>query len=628
MRARVLFEIAIAAALLTLAEYAWAQSRPAGDDFQINAYTPSEQRIGPAGVAMNETTGDFVLVWASFGQDGDGEGVFAKRYDRYATPQGTEFQVNTTTSGNQGSLPFSGMQLDVAMRDDGSFLVVWASAPVLGTSDVFARLYDSAGVATGPEILVNTYTSSNQERARVDYDAAGNFVVVWESDGQDGSASGIVGRRLDATGAPVGAEFQINTYTTSFQIRPDVAVVPDGSFVVSWSSQSATDPDDDSDVIVRRFAADATALSTEQVVPNVNDRVEVGLHIDNDATGRFLVSWLRSSTELTENGYFLRRLDFAGTPIGTDLPAGNAVAMEPDGEYVVADLWTSPGQEFLGQRFDTADQPLGPVFPLRSDLANLNFSFPSIDIDMNGNFVVAWDRDEKPQGGSGALDFEVAARRFCDPSDPTCDVCPGYDDTVDSDGDGTPDGCDPCTALSAAQQFTRINASVRYGGFDDLKDIPLKLNRVRMKGDLALPGLFAGFDPVADGARVRVESMSGGKVADFVLPGGSYSGGGTRGWRLNGTGTVWTYIDSTTDRINGFSKMSVKDRSNSAPGAVRVVVKAGGGIYGTDASFLPLTAIVLLGDQAAADSGQCGLASFDLAECDAHIPFGNMRCRR
>ena len=40
------------------------------------------------------------------------------------------------------------------------------------------------------------------------------------------------------------------------------------------------------------------------------------------------------------------------------------------------------------------------------------------------------------------IPMEMALEMFvtCD----TDDVCEGFDDTVDSDNDGTPDGCDPC----------------------------------------------------------------------------------------------------------------------------------------------------------------------------------------
>ena len=46
-------------------------------------------------------------------------------------------------------------------------------------------------------------------------DAAGNFVVVWDSADQDGSDVGVFGQRYASSGAPLGPEFRVNTYTTS-----------------------------------------------------------------------------------------------------------------------------------------------------------------------------------------------------------------------------------------------------------------------------------------------------------------------------------------------------------------------------------------------------------------------------
>ena len=67
---------------------------------------------------------------------------------------------------------------------------------------------------------------------------SGNFVVTWSSFLQDGSGYGIFGQRYDATGATVGDEFQVNTFTSSNQIYPSSAIDPSGNFVVVWSSFS------------------------------------------------------------------------------------------------------------------------------------------------------------------------------------------------------------------------------------------------------------------------------------------------------------------------------------------------------------------------------------------------------
>lgn len=54
------------------------------------------------------------------------------------------------------------------------------------STGIFARRYDTAGAPRGSAFRVNTYTTGEQKHHAVTSDASGNFVVVWESDPQDG----------------------------------------------------------------------------------------------------------------------------------------------------------------------------------------------------------------------------------------------------------------------------------------------------------------------------------------------------------------------------------------------------------------------------------------------------------
>ena len=51
-----------------------------------------------------------------------------------------------------------------------------------------------------------------------------------------GDAGGIYGQRYDQNGIQVGNEFQVNTYTTSTQWYPSITALSDGGFVVVWES--------------------------------------------------------------------------------------------------------------------------------------------------------------------------------------------------------------------------------------------------------------------------------------------------------------------------------------------------------------------------------------------------------
>jgi hypothetical protein len=121
----------------------------------------------------------------------------------------------------------------------GNFVVVWTSQLQDGSSNgVFGQRYESSGAALGPEFRVNTYTTDNQSAPSITADTTGNFVVVWDSVGQDGSSNGVFGQRYDVSGTPQGPEFRVNTYTTNLQFRPAVAADGGGNFVVAWTSNT------------------------------------------------------------------------------------------------------------------------------------------------------------------------------------------------------------------------------------------------------------------------------------------------------------------------------------------------------------------------------------------------------
>ena len=80
-------------------------------------------------------------------------------------------------------------------------------------------------VPVGSEFQVNSYTTGHQGPGRVATDSQGNFVVVWTSYGSSGTdtdLSSIQAQRYDASGTPEGGQFQVNSYTTYYQSEPVV----------------------------------------------------------------------------------------------------------------------------------------------------------------------------------------------------------------------------------------------------------------------------------------------------------------------------------------------------------------------------------------------------------------------
>jgi hypothetical protein len=182
----------------------------------------------------SENSGDFVVVWQ--GPDGDQNGIFRRKYASDGTP-GTQIRVNTATAGDQ-SAP------DIAMNDFG-FLVTWADTERAsgGTYDVAAKRYDGSNAPVGATFTVNTYTTgdSDASRATLLRDGAG-YVVVWQNDVEDGSGSGVYGRKVCLSGdanndgsVSVADVFYLINYLFAGGAAPSGCADVNGSFSVDVS---------------------------------------------------------------------------------------------------------------------------------------------------------------------------------------------------------------------------------------------------------------------------------------------------------------------------------------------------------------------------------------------------------
>ena len=67
-------------------------------------------------------------------------------------------------------------------------------------------------------------------------DADGSFVVLWQSNSEDGSGFGIAGQKFRPDGSPAGVEFRLNTVTSSNQIHPRVATLGQRKRIGVWDS--------------------------------------------------------------------------------------------------------------------------------------------------------------------------------------------------------------------------------------------------------------------------------------------------------------------------------------------------------------------------------------------------------
>ncbi len=329
---------------------------PVGSEFQVNSYTTGEQDR-PVIAALEG--GGFVIVWRSDGADGDSYGISGQRYGADGLPDGTEFTINTTTTSWQ-------FDPDVTAVGGGGFLVTWQSVSGADPSGwgTYAQLFDDTGAQVSGETLINTETDFNQESPAT-ADLANGAVIVWASQHQDGSGWGIYGQRFDANGAPAGGEFPINATTADEQAAPDVAGLEDGGFVVVW--RSFAQDGSGYGVYGQRYDASGNAVGGEFAVNTHVTDDQLDPVVTALADGGYVVVWSSMLQDGFSHGVYGQRYDAAGNPDGGEFLINTfvsgqqyqpAITAMPDGGFLVT--WTSDGQDGSGfgvhaQRFTTQD---------------------------------------------------------------------------------------------------------------------------------------------------------------------------------------------------------------------------------------------------------------------------------
>ena len=260
-----------------------ANGQPEGDADVVNETAASVQRA-PA----LATTGDgFVVAWSSYDQDGDGDGVFARLLGGDGAAQGREFAVNQFTTRDQG-------YASVAGHDSGSFLVVWESTGQDGNGrGIFARRFAPRGAPLGDEFQVNADGAGDQRRPAIAALGGGAFAVAWMSDRADGEGRGIVARRLASDGSALGGEFVVNLTAAGDQAYPDVAAVDGGGFVVAWESDGQ---DGDGRGVFARFFTDAgAAVGGEFQVNTTTTGNQRRPRVASDGAGGLVATWESAS---------------------------------------------------------------------------------------------------------------------------------------------------------------------------------------------------------------------------------------------------------------------------------------------------------------------------------------------
>ena len=318
----------------------------------------------------------------------------------FAFIAGREFRVNYYNFGNQ-------YYPDIAIDQKGNFVITWAVSAGEPANGIYAKRYNANGKAIGKAFQVNTYPLGEPLSPAIAMDKRGNFVITWQTHGQDGSVWGIIAQRFNKNGKALGREFVVNTYTFSHQDDPDIAMDWKGNFVITWVSHFQ---DGEEGIFAQRFNRKGKPLGNEFHVNSYIDNTQYDPAIAMDQKGNFVITWASWLQDGSDLGIFAQMYNSKGEAVGNEFQVNTymkwyqwhpAIAMDQNGNFVIT--WSSEGEDgssygIFAQRFNKKGEAVGSEFQVNT-YTQKSQDYPAVAMDNGGNFVIVWE--SKKQDGSG-----------------------------------------------------------------------------------------------------------------------------------------------------------------------------------------------------------------------------------
>ncbi len=324
-----------------------------GGDVRISRSSANADEVAPA-VAYNPADDQYLVVWEDERPDAiPGSDIYGQRLAAEGTLVGRNFRVDAPSNPDGASAGSPALAYNSAA---GEYLVIWedwrdAEFPLWGGSIYGARLA-ADGTHMGPDFEVG-FGSSENVTPQVAYNpVVGQYLAVWtgihwadEEVDEDVDCSEIFGRRLSATGAPIGGVFLVSAAgCNSWPGMPGVTYLPAANYhyLVVWEEEGGSGRGRD---IFGRRAVAGSALAGGAVVGNpfrISGRGAVGDETHprpalNSAAGGLVVVWKDTRNQLTRGAdIYGRRLTNTVLPSGADFRISGKAATTNEGWPEVA----------------------------------------------------------------------------------------------------------------------------------------------------------------------------------------------------------------------------------------------------------------------------------------------------
>jgi hypothetical protein len=359
---------------------------PTGPRLTTGRVRPGFEDLEPRRLLANQFVGD-TFPWQGADIAAHPNGYWASAIGTLRLHDPTGAPASDAIFVHPGSVGTEGAD-DVASDDGGNCVVAWI-ADMQYDRPAF-RLFDATGKPRTGALPANTSGYTTDDKAiDVDMLGDGRFILAW---GSSINNTTVFARAFDADGQSTSP-----VVTVGHGDLPEVVALPGGQFAVLWQERDS--PSGYGFTLkLRRFDAAGNPLgdATPVVEPPAVGYGDAADAADADASGRMIVTWIRTATQTEPASIMTRSYGSDGAPLGPasfvtraidpmDYP--QAVSLDQAGRAVV--VWTGPDHVTVARQMTFDGKPLGAEF-MPSRYSQWGQNFPTV-LARPDSFVISWE---------------------------------------------------------------------------------------------------------------------------------------------------------------------------------------------------------------------------------------------
>ena len=225
------------------------------------------------------------------------------------------------------------------------------------------------------EFFGNSTTFGDQYAPSVAVLPNGTRVVTWASYGQDGAGYGVYARLFDSNGTPLSSEFLVNGTTNLNENTPTVSALGDGGFIIFWQAYQSTIGQNPTSIYGQRYDSMGQPIGM-QLTPAYGGNVSAPRSAQL-ADGSVFAVWQTGTSQITGARYDSNGLNIINTLSEVSTYKGNGQVCDPnvaglsDGRYLVTYSayvnQTGRGWDVYGQLYSSNNAAIGSAFQINAN---------------------------------------------------------------------------------------------------------------------------------------------------------------------------------------------------------------------------------------------------------------------